>query len=484
MRLRLKGKTVICTVLFAFLLGAIALIAVIIFMNRVIDERYREDVDTISHITAVSVDREAAARLSREVMGIYRGTGERVSSSERDTPGWTSYQEQYQHVAESEDFKNIRAQLAVIQDSCDVSNVYLFCLDAESMAAIYLVDASEGEDYCPPGCIDQVFFSGYKEFEDPENGFPPYISDTDEYGWLVTAGAPVVDADGEVICYAGVDIPMEIVRARQMRFVFIVSGLLILATILVAAAGVILMDRQIVRPIKCLSEAAQKYCEEDSNAVHDRLSDLDVRTGDEIEMLADSMKKMEQDLNTYITKMVETRSRLVSTMREAEKMGRIATMDSLTGIRNKTAYDSMVEKIDAEIAEGKDRFGVVMIDLNYLKKINDTCGHEKGDQTIRHLCQLVCATYQHSPVFRIGGDEFVVILSGRDYDNEQGLTEKLNQTLDALARDESSELWERVSAAIGCALYDPKQDTCFEDVFRRADRQMYDRKRDMKVGRV
>ena len=484
MKLRLRGKTAACIVGFATLLSMISLISVIVFMNRVIDDHYREDADVFSRVAAATVDREMAARLAGEVMEIYNSISEKVPSSEWGTDAFYSYLEHYQHLAESEDYRIIHSQLVAIQDSFVVNSVYLFVFDEEQKAAVYLVDASEGEYHCPPGCVDSYFFTDYEAFENPEKGLNPYISDTEMYGKLVTAAAPVLDENGRVICYAGVDISMELVRDRQLRFIVIMSGLLILATLFTVAMGVIVINRQIVGPVQRLSEAAQRYCEEDSEMIHDKFDDLDIHTGDEIEMLADSMKQMEQDLNAHITKTVETRSRLVSTMREAEKMGRIATMDSLTGIRNKTAYDSMVEKINAEIAEGKDRFGVIMIDLNYLKKINDTCGHEKGDQTIRHLCQLVCATYQHSPVFRIGGDEFVVILSGRDYDNEQRLTEKLNQTLDALARDENSKLWERVSAAIGCAFYDPKQDSCYEDVFRRADRQMYDRKRDMKVGRV
>ncbi len=484
MKFRLRGKTVVLILLFACLLSAVALIAGILFMNRVIDEHYRDDVDVLSRAVAITVDRETADALTQEVMRIYRQTEDKVDSSEWGTPAFYDYLAHYDGIRDSEDFKRIRARLAQIQDSCEVSSVYLFALDEETTSAIYIVDASEGEDFCPPGCIDQVFFSNYEVFSDPDRGFPPYITNTEEYGWLVTAGAPVHDADGRVICYAGVDIPMEVIREKQRNFILITSGLLLFVTIVIALCGAALIDHNIVSPIKKLSDAAQKYCEEDSDTVHDKFSALRIRTGDEIEMLADSMKQMERDLNEHIAKVVETRTRLISTMREAEKMGRIATMDSLTGIRNKTAYENEKRKIQEEMACGNDRIGVVMIDLNYLKSINDTCGHDKGDQAIKHLCQLICATYQHSPVFRIGGDEFVAILKGRDLENAKRLNEKFEQTIEALSRDESREPWERTSAAVGCAFFDPDTDRNYEDVFKRADALMYERKKEMKAGRT
>ena len=66
-------------------------------------------------------------------------------------------------------------------------------------------------------------------------------------------------------------------------------------------------------------------------------------------------------------------------------------------------------------------FGIAMIDLNNLKVINDTYGYEEGNYAIKKLCEIVCSVFSHSLVFRIGGDEFVVILKGADqkmYENK------------------------------------------------------------------
>lgn len=94
----------------------------------------------------------------------------------------------------------------------------------------------------------------------------------------------------------------------------------------------------------------------------------------------------------------------------------MATVDSLTGIKNKHAYAQWEEKINARIQSGdQEPFAVVVCDVNNLKAVNDLYGHKEGDAYIKRACARICGVFSHSPVFRIGGDEFVAILSGEDY---------------------------------------------------------------------
>ena len=80
-------------------------------------------------------------------------------------------------------------------------------------------------------------------------------------------------------------------------------------------------------------------------------------------------------------------------------------------------------------------------------------------------------------MFRIGGDEFVVILENEDYEQVEKLVAEFNR----LQKREKKEPWKRVSAAIGYALYDETKDESVEDAFSRADKAMYTRKREMKA---
>lgn len=107
-----------------------------------------------------------------------------------------------------------------------------------------------------------------------------------------------------------------------------------------------------------------------------------------------------------------------------------------------------------------------------------------GDMALRKLSGLICTVFMHSPVFRIGGDEFVVILKNNDYDEVDELVAEFRAKIDEFERADARELkpWERISAAIGFVRYDPNLDSDVAGTFRRADKQMYACKQQMKGG--
>ena len=74
--------------------------------------------------------------------------------------------------------------------------------------------------------------------------------------------------------------------------------------------------------------------------------------------------------------------------------------------------------MDALISQKKKTtFAVAVFDINDLKQVNDLYGHQAGDKYIKDGCAIICNTFKHSPVFRIGGDEFAVVIQGSDYKN-------------------------------------------------------------------
>ncbi len=149
--------------------------------------------------------------------------------------------------------------------------------------------------------------------------------------------------------------------------------------------------------------------------------------------------------------------------------------DPLTGVKNKTAYKRTEAKTDALIKEDIcEEFSVFVFDLNDLKKINDNLGHDEGDKYIRAGSVLICNTFKHSPVFRIGGDEFAVILTGNDFDIRAELKKIIKE------RVESNKLNGGVVIAVGSADYASGHDTCLLDVFKRADKEMYEDKHRLK----
>ena len=148
----------------------------------------------------------------------------------------------------------------------------------------------------------------------------------------------------------------------------------------------------------------------------------------------------------------------------------MARRDELTHVKNKTAYHEKEKELQKQIETGCDPFGIVVCDINGLKIINDTEGHRAGDEYIKACCMLVCRTYQHSPVFRIGGDEFAVILRDEDYVKREKLLADLQRRV-----EENIRISEGPVIASGMAEFQPG-DRLVGDVFTRADSRMYENK--------
>ena len=154
----------------------------------------------------------------------------------------------------------------------------------------------------------------------------------------------------------------------------------------------------------------------------------------------------------------------------------LAYTDSLTGVKNTHAYVETEKHLDERIANGSIReFGVVVFDMNGLKQVNDTLGHEAGDQYIQKACRMICRQFQHSPVYRIGGDEFVALLEGEDYRNRSILISAFETHVEMNLHSGDAIV------ASGLAEFRPGQDNSYRRVFERADRRMYERKSILKA---
>ena len=153
-----------------------------------------------------------------------------------------------------------------------------------------------------------------------------------------------------------------------------------------------------------------------------------------------------------------------------------ARRDNLTGIRNKTAFTELVSEIQSEIENGGVApFAVAVCDLNDLKLINDTQGHKAGDEYIKESCRLICRIFAHCPVFRIGGDEFAVILRDQGYVERASLIAVFKQQVEENLRAGSGAV-----VALGMSEFVAGKDDGFDAVFTRADEIMYEDKSRLK----
>ena len=153
----------------------------------------------------------------------------------------------------------------------------------------------------------------------------------------------------------------------------------------------------------------------------------------------------------------------------------MANKDALTGVKNKHAYVNAEVQLDNEITEeGPLEFAVAIFDINGLKEVNDEHGHSSGDTYIKDACDIICRIFDHSPVYRIGGDEFVAILRGNDYKNRFELVRQFS------LRQIEQRSKGLVTLAYGLSEYMPDTDNRVQDVFERADALMYENKKRFK----
>jgi diguanylate cyclase (GGDEF)-like protein len=192
---------------------------------------------------------------------------------------------------------------------------------------------------------------------------------------------------------------------------------------------------------------------------------------------------MTDDIKSYIRNAVDAEDRVQDMKNQMNYMGSVVYQDALTQVKNKAWYEKTKERVDKEIKNGRARFAIVMVDLNQLKVVNDTYGHERGDEYIFGSCHQICGVYVHSSVCRIGGDEFVVLLENSDYDNRAFLLDRLKTAFEESSTDVTRHPWERYSAAVGMAVYVRSDDGSIDEVFRRADSQMYEDKQRQKAER-
>jgi len=153
-----------------------------------------------------------------------------------------------------------------------------------------------------------------------------------------------------------------------------------------------------------------------------------------------------------------------------------ASYDDLTGAMSKHAYVDAEAEIDKAINEDKIKeFAMVVFDLNNLKDVNDAKGHDAGDRYIINSVKLIAKCFNDVSVYRIGGDEFTIILKDENYKNRKQLLESFNHQIEENIRNSSE-----VVVSAGMADYIPNKDSTILQIFTRADREMYARKHYLK----
>ena len=330
-----------------------------------------------------------------------------------------------------------------------------------------------------------------------------YFEEDSEWGAFYTACLPLKTSSGETFAMLCADIPIDTLHKTVNTYTMTTVAITVLISAVFSFLLAMWMRRNVTKPIAKLEESTRNFAETSHDATDPNsilFTAPEINTKNEVESLSDAITRMAADMRAYVFNAVSAEERARSAEEEAEGMTAIAYQDALTQVKSKAAFetirgtlidanwsgdegDNPVGEASGVVAEDGTgspdavEFGLIMVDANGLKTINDTYGHDHGDRYIVGTCHTACDVFKHSPVYRIGGDEFVIVLKGSAYRDREALVESLHDRFRATESDLSRDPWERYSAAIGLAVYDPQTDESVDDVLRRADIAMYENKR-------
>ena len=318
-----------------------------------------------------------------------------------------------------------------------------------------------------------------------------YFRNDSEFGNIYTAIRPIFNSKGEPIAVLCGDIEINEIYGAAQKYALSAA----LISVVFFAVSLLFVNlwigKRIVRPIQKLQDAAGAFedkCRRRADVEELVMRDPEIHTKDEIEGLSASIVSMVQDVQGYAKDLLRKEEEIrrketeILSMKEyVSQMDELAYRDILTGAGNKAAYEKAARKLDWNILVGTADFAIVMGDLNYLKRINDSYGHDKGNVYIKRMYDMLAEMFTESPIFRIGGDEFVVIVQDRELECCEKMVDSLRERMEKTMRDGGLEPWERISTAFGIGRYAVGDDV--NAVFKKADIAMYDEKKRMHAER-
>lgn len=355
--------------------------------------------------------------------------------------------------------------------------------------------ANEPETLTDLGVITEYTYPAevaeqYMARMDHDSTITYFRNDTD-FGNIYTAIRPIFNSKGEPIAVLCGDIEIDEINGAAQKYA-LSAALISLAFFAGSMLFVNLwIGRRIVKPIQRLQDASGAFedkCRRRAPVEELVMGDPQIHTNDEIEGLSTAIVSMVQDVQGYAKDLLRKEEEIsrkdteILSMKEyVNQMDMLAYRDTLTGAGNKAAYEKAARKLDWDILAGTADFAIVMADLNYLKRINDNYGHDKGNEYIKGMHAMLAEAFTESPIFRIGGDEFVVIVQDQELKRCEELLELLRERMRETLRDENLEPWERISTAFGIGRYADGDDV--DAVFKKADIDMYDEKKRMHAAR-
>ena len=437
------------TTKYVLLVAALMLITNIVLSVLMINQ-FRNTIHTLVRRDMLDISNTAAGLLDGDVLG-------ELTEEDVGTPK----------------LEDIREQLSVFQENVEIEYIYAVRQVGED-DFVFTVDA-DPED---PADFGEEVLVTYA-LRQAAKGIATVDTEPaqDEWGNFYSAYSPVRDTDGKISGIVGVDFDSawyESQISEHLRS----SMLIAIGLVILGGAVVAVFTRRVVKRLNRLKTQLSAL----SSDVDELTAELSTESGymgmplpksekpvekpitsspvesesDEIEAISSKMQAMHSQMKQYI-----------------EYARTKAFIDGLTGVGNSLAYVEMQERMNRQIADGTADFTVVVLDINDLKKVNDQYGHSEGDLIIRGAAEGVVKAFGQDHSFRIGGDELLAIAEGI---SEAELNERIalmEKSVEQYNEARKGLGYADLSLSTGFSAFRPGQDSCYHDVFVRADEEMY-----------
>ena len=363
----------------------------------------------------------------------------------------------------SPEYQKILRILTYYQDNIDLK--YIYCIrDSGNGNFIFTIDPTTEDPavFGEPVVYTDALYEASKGT--PSVDREPY---EDAWGRFYSSYSPVFDSKGNVAGIVAADFSADWYDRQISNLVWTIIIITVLS-LSVGLAIVFLIASRLRKRIHSLYTELNSL----SDGIEDLATELSGGVQSEGSEILHNLNTAYTDNDDDVKAVGEKIQSLQKYMRyQIDSVRAKAYRDGLTGLENRTAYLEYIADLNTRIQSHKiDDFVVAMFDINGLKETNDRKGHDGGDDLILAAVGLLKSSFEDARIFRIGGDEFVVIMDSDASDEK--LFEKYNEFISDQDEGGSGHI-----LSMGYSRFDSTRDLSFEDTFTRADRLMYENKK-------
>ena len=363
---------------------------------------------------------------------------------------------------DDENYKEIMRILNIFKDNNDFVYIYTIKID-DNGKYIFVIDqdpekpAAYGYEVVYTEAMVTALTKGETAIDKDAS--------TDEWGSYYSTFSPIKDSSGKVVGAVGIDFDSIWYEEQISKHSFYFIILFVIALVAGITISLLFMSqvfkkfRSLNKGLSSLSKDIDSLTEEinaktSSDIEIEENVDVKASSENEIEEINLKMMSMEKELKKYI-----------------EYVHNQAFTDTMTGVSSKVAYYEYLKDLQKKIDNNTARFIVIVFDLNGLKKINDNFGHECGDDFITNSASVILKLFGKEHTFRIGGDEFIVILENSEHrisELDEMIVREIDEFNYNMTKDDVP-----VSLSFGASEFRPNANDTFKKVFKRADEIMY-----------